>query len=247
MQKEVDVNHALDKYCKSLVEQVSSCFNQVKNTHDPLAFITSSKGRWIFNNPLLKVDEKASLLHLATLQLDQQLHSVNDQYRCNHDNNMIYFYINNKQVISWKLDTNQVNIPIFNKRYQNQIDINNINAKITKNKNDLEEAQIVLNNPDALINHGLYVAYLKAAFAKKHYVAQCQAVIDNLANEQAKLQAELKNYLDLNQLLLNQTNEIAKLTRQIELITTGFPYHITYDKYLTNKQKDRTNTNEKQD
>lgn len=247
MQKEVDVNHALDKYCKSLVEQVNSCFNQVKNTHDPLAFITSSKGRWIFNNPLLKVDEKASLLHLATLQLDQQLHSVNDQYRCNHDNNMIYFYINNKQVISWKLDTNQVNIPIFNKRYQNQIDINNINAKITKNKNDLEEAQIVLNNPDALINHGLYVAYLKAAFAKKHYVAQCQAVIDNLANEQAKLQAELKNYLDLNQLLLNQTNEIAKLTRQIELITTGFPYHITYDKYLTNKQKDRTNTNEKQD
>lgn len=245
MQEEIDVNYALSKYQAKLIDQLNSCFGQIKSTHDPLGFMVSEKGRWIFNNPLLKSDQKANVLHLATMQLNQKLHDANDQYRCNHDANLIYFYLANRQVISWKLSTNQVSVPLFKTRYENQAKIKVIKEKMNANQQELAETQVVLSNPDALINRGMLVAYLKATFTKKRYQAESQAVIDNLNADQSELQAELKGRNELEHDLTHLTNEIAKLTHQIELITTGFPYHITYDKYLAKKEQNEMNVNEK--
>ena len=53
MQEEIDVNYALSKYQAKLIDQLNSCFGQIKSTHDQLGFMLSEKGLLIFNNPLL--------------------------------------------------------------------------------------------------------------------------------------------------------------------------------------------------
>lgn len=241
MQEEVDINHALDRYQNSLIERLKNCFKQAKSIDDILYFLTSSNGKWIFSNPLLDADDKANLLTLATKQLNQRLMRIDSDYRCNNDETNIYFYINNAQVITWKITTNQVKIPLFRKMDDNNNRFNDLQLQLKANKSKLLETKIAIEHPDTLLNKGLYIAYLKTIFAKRHYKAESEAIVNNLIEQQAKIKLQLEQETTIKHSLLKEESDLKVLTDHLELLTNGFPYHINYQKYLESKTRMRKN------
>lgn len=237
MQKETDVNQALKRYQNRLIDSINGRFTQASSLQDPLSFITSKDGQWLFNSPLLQPDQFTHVITLATAQLNQKIHNINTQYHCNNDDDNIYFYLNEQQVIRWKLSTNQVSVPLFRKIYENQQRLQQLNQQLTDIRQQIYEANIILSNPDSLIDHGMYLAYLKASFTKRHYQAESQAVLDNLSQTETNLLTKIKSVQNQAEQLANQQHILDQYIHQIELSTAGFPYKVNFQRYLKAKNR----------
>lgn len=243
MQKEVDMRKVLKQYCTRLIESINRHFAQEGNMQDPLDFITATDGQWLFNNPLLPPDYTTRVITLATKQLSDKIYHIDNSYHCNNDDNNIYFYLNKQRVIRWKLSTNQVSVPLFRKIYENQQQLAQLEQQLADIKQQLYEAKLVLSNPDSLIDHGMYIAYLKATITKRRYRDESKLVINNLVAKQNDLLSQITLIQHEAKQLTDEQKTIDQYIHQIELSTAGFPYQVSYQKYL--KAKSRMKQDEK--
>lgn len=236
----------LNSYSLSIQERINAYIKKVEDSSDKFSELLSDEGLWLLNNPFsfIKKEEKEHLIQSAFDILKNDIENIdNTSYSVtnyNYDDMSIDFFDKNTLIFTWYVLDKKINIPVYNLLEQAQTKIDDLTDQINAKKDEIIKTKILLKNPDALIQNGYYIAFLKSVIPLNGFKKDSMLLIENLETELNELITKQKVVSE--KFLSLKTNEARDyLLDYLSRNYISFPYQVNFDNYKEHQKEFVTN------
>lgn len=237
---ELNFKNAVKKYAQDGQKFLDNFQIKLDKSTDPLGTLFSPEGQ-AFLNLLPGADSRSSVLKQAVLYLDKELRELSKgeiylSDLSNEESLKVRIKHGNKSIIEWYPMINKVTIIPYERIGARRLLIKDLQDQKKAKEIELNEAQIIVNSDNALLNNEYYVAAIKKFLTKKKYKQQAQGLIDNLTQDVVDIQTAINTVEQ--EISLLSISAVSDTINTMKKITAAFPHGVepkTYSRYRYEK------------
>ena len=230
----------VENISKQLEHEISHFLHFVSTSQDPIQAITSEKGSWILSTPFLKTEELLnSLVRMISYTLfdtSQEDFFVTSAVVTKQKELILQFGTHESPIlVEWEVFANSVTVPDWEEVFEGREVRESLLMELEGKEKLLNETELIVKNPDALLSHGNFNLYLRRMFLRKKYNQDVGELISDLHGEVNHTKEEL--YLikqrDFKKI---ESEEIINCLDKLQLAFIRFPKIESYKNYLKFKK-----------
>jgi len=159
----------VENISKQLEHEISHFLHFVSTSQDPIQAITSEKGSWILSTPFLKTEELLnSLVRMISYTLfdtSQEDFFVTSAVVTKQKELVLQFGTHESPIlVEWEVFANSVTVPDWEEVFEGREVRESLLVELEGKEKLLNETELIVKNPDALLSHGNFNLYLHTIF-----------------------------------------------------------------------------------